>query len=122
MDDTFAAYREKAKTAAHMEEIAFSETLSAEEWGQAQTGFRPRDMDDKWRIGFHAPFLEFYRSWTSTLVFKLKVNAQGDVVTLGPLYAARDVDWYAPHADWDEVSMVKKVMLWTLGLQRFASE
>lgn len=120
MDD-FAAYREKAKTAARMEEIPFPASLTAQEWEQAQNGFRPRDMDDKWRVGFHAPFLEFYRSWTGTLVFKLKVDVQQDHVVLGPLYAARDVDWYNPHPDWEEVNLVKNVMEWTLGLKGFGT-
>ena len=120
-DDDFESYRQRAKCAARMEEIPFSSSLSRENWHKARKGFRPRDMDDKWRVGFHDPFLEFYRSWTNTLVYKLKVDESDESVELGPLFAARDVDWYNPHPEWGEVTLVRNVMEWCLGLKGFST-
>lgn len=116
----FETFRKGARQAPRMEEVAMKATLSHAEWSRVQNGFKPRDMDDKWRIGFHDPNLEFYRSWTHTLVFKLHIDTRDDAVHCGPLFAARDVDWYQPNPDRDEATVVRKVMQWTLGLEGFA--
>ena len=94
MDERFATYRETAKRAAEMEELAFSLTLTPEEWQRCKAGVWPRDMDDRWVVGFAAPFLEMYRSWTRTLLFKLKVTVSDEGAVAGPLYAARGTDGY----------------------------
>lgn len=115
MEAWFATYRERAKHPAQMEEVPLSIAIPSEDWDRIKRGRDAKEMEDRWVIGYAVPFLEFYRSWTDTLVFKLAIETQSDGVMAGPLFAARVEDWYRPQPPDKEVEMVRKVLEYSFG-------
>ena len=56
--------------------------LSESEFAKARLGFTPKEMEHKWFICYDDPFLMFFRSWSSSCVYRIEFSRQGDDVVV----------------------------------------
>jgi hypothetical protein len=68
--------------------------FSPQQGERMQRGFTPRDMDDKWLVALEDGWLVFYRSWSGTGIYGLRLehSASGTKVVDG--WVSRDVEYY----------------------------
>ena len=71
--------------------IAYSPSLSRQEFERVRAGFVPREMEDKWFIYYEAPFLFFHRSWTGQPVYRVKLVARSDGALIEEALVSKEI-------------------------------
>ena len=74
-------------------------TLSADEYRQAQLGFVPEAMEDKWFIYFEDGWLNLCRSWTGNCIYRLQFEPSGDMYRVAKAWVNRSPAEYAATDD-----------------------
>ena len=101
--------RDKASVPDVMVDIPVDFEIAEDDWTYLRdTGAWPKAMEDKWVIVYCDPSLEFYRSWTGNLIFRLAIDATQTPVRAGPAQAAR-ADWYN-HKTLDEAAQLERLV------------
>lgn len=52
--------------------------FTSQEYALLTTGRVSTDMDEKWDVTYHAPFLDFHRSWTGKPVYRMTLAADAN--------------------------------------------
>jgi hypothetical protein len=100
---TLPMSEKKEKAEVHLE-------FTREEFEVIRRGFIPRDMDEKWFIYWDGEYLNFHRSWTGHLIYRLRMLEGEDKVVGKELIIERvgNVKVYAPAEK--EVEIVKMLV------------
>lgn len=62
-------------------------------------GFRPTEMEEKWRIHLDGDRLRFRRSWTGNLIYDAEARWEGERLHLGAVLVNRDPEQYGQTDD-----------------------
>lgn len=79
---------------ARREDLGFSGTFTDTEAETLKRGFIPREMEDRWFICFHHPWLFFYRSWTGYCIYGLRLDATPEGMKVIESWVSRDPEQY----------------------------
>ena len=83
--------------------------VTGREWELLKRGSRPQSMDQKWVIFYRDEFLNFHR--VGHTLYKTKPEQSDRKYKFRMLFCRRGIEpYYNPHADFDEVGLVTKLM------------
>ncbi len=91
-------------------ELPFSRCFSADEIRRLSHGLIPLRMEDKWFGILRSDSLDFYRSWTGYLIYRLAVHESGDGIDAGPLVINNDPKQYIRRGDHFDLEMVERLI------------
>jgi len=58
--------------------LPYHARFTVEEFARLQKGSVPESMDDKWSIRWKKPHLDFHRSWTGEIVYRITLKATSE--------------------------------------------
>jgi hypothetical protein len=71
--------------------IPYEDRFTETEYETLQEGLIPREMENKWFIYFDEPYLFFHRSWTGKPVYRVRLSADADGVSVTEALCVSDV-------------------------------
>jgi hypothetical protein len=71
--------------------IPYEDRFTETEYEKLKEGLVPREMEDKWFVYFAEPHLFFHRSWTGEPVYRVKLSAGTDGVSVTEALCVSDV-------------------------------
>jgi hypothetical protein len=77
------------------EALSMLARFSFEEFEKTKAGHLSSNMDDKWDIGFEAPWLFICRSWAGRTIYELRLADDGASVVVEEAWVNRDTKQYA---------------------------
>lgn len=77
------------------ESLGFEAFFSSAEVEQLTLGLTPEMMEDKWAICFEKDWLYFHRSWTSALIYALRLERSPTGAQVVESWVNRDQEEYA---------------------------
>jgi len=82
--------------------IPYHAKFTAEEFARLKKGSVPESMDDKWSIRWQEPHLDFHRSWTGEVVYRITLMETPDGgETSESLLARQRLEHVGPNTDYE---------------------
>jgi len=91
--------------------------FTREEFEVIRRGFIPRDMGERWFIYWDGQYLNFHRSWTGNLIYRLRLVEEDDKVVGTELIIERDENIFKYSTVEKEIEMVETLVKSILLLQ-----
>jgi hypothetical protein len=84
--------------------IPYSAQFSDCEFRKIRSGFKPRDMDDKWIVQYQKPYLWLNRSWTGIGVYRVEFIKNSDGAAVASAICAKSMLAFGdPHSQADRL-------------------
>jgi hypothetical protein len=74
--------------------LGLDDVYTRDELETLKKGLEPMAMEDKWAIGYDAPWLYFRRSWTGFCVFAIRLEETGPGARIAESWVSRNADEY----------------------------
>lgn len=100
----------KTKPPSLMESFPYHRTFSAEQREKLDWGVVPLEMEDKWFAFVEDDILYWYRSWTASLIYEVRLESRGEEWVTSTASVCSDPALYERGFDQYEAEMLDRLI------------